>query len=118
MALLACLPAPTGGMISFDVFPEGWDKRYCLDSLDQDSFDTIHFFGNETSPVSVAQPGLSHPKSPPGQGRATPGGRTELLGDSQKTASVHQLHYTDWKAGAQSWLDTCRMSHSKAGQTW
>nr|XP_045008322.1 phosphomannomutase 1 isoform X2 [Jaculus jaculus] len=39
-----------GGMISFDVFPEGWDKRYCLDSLDQDSFDIIHFFGNETSP--------------------------------------------------------------------
>uniref|UniRef100_G3SQD9 Phosphomannomutase n=1 Tax=Loxodonta africana TaxID=9785 RepID=G3SQD9_LOXAF len=39
-----------GGMISFDVFPEGWDKRYCLDSLDQDSFDTIHFFGNETTP--------------------------------------------------------------------
>ncbi|XP_037016463.1 phosphomannomutase 1 isoform X1 [Artibeus jamaicensis] len=39
-----------GGMISFDVFPEGWDKRYCLDSLGQDSFDTIHFFGNETSP--------------------------------------------------------------------
>jgi len=45
-----CLPPPAGGMISFDVFPEGWDKRYCLDSLDQDSFDTIHFFGNETSP--------------------------------------------------------------------
>lgn len=39
-----------GGMISFDVFPEGWDKRYCLDCLDQDCFDTIHFFGNETSP--------------------------------------------------------------------
>lgn len=43
-------------MISFDVFPEGWDKRCCLDCLDQDSFDTIHFFGNETSPVSVTQP--------------------------------------------------------------
>lgn len=43
-------------MISFDVFPEGWDKRYCLDSLDEDSFDIIHFFGNETSPVSVALP--------------------------------------------------------------
>ncbi|CAO2601524.1 Phosphomannomutase 1 [Lemmus lemmus] len=40
----------TGGMISFDVFPEGWDKRYCLDILDEDSFDIIHFFGNETSP--------------------------------------------------------------------
>ncbi|XP_051016008.1 phosphomannomutase 1 isoform X2 [Acomys russatus] len=39
-----------GGMISFDVFPEGWDKRCCLDGLDEDSFDTIHFFGNETSP--------------------------------------------------------------------
>ncbi|XP_019370642.1 PREDICTED: phosphomannomutase 1 isoform X1 [Gavialis gangeticus] len=39
-----------GGMISFDVFPEGWDKRYCLDILDDESFDTIHFFGNETTP--------------------------------------------------------------------
>jgi len=48
-------------MISFDVFPEGWDKRYCLDSLDQDCFDTIHFFGNETSPVSVPQ---AQPRSP------------------------------------------------------
>ncbi|XP_064011212.1 phosphomannomutase 1 isoform X2 [Pogoniulus pusillus] len=39
-----------GGMISFDVFPEGWDKRYCLNVLDDERFDTIHFFGNETSP--------------------------------------------------------------------
>ncbi|KAH0616844.1 hypothetical protein JD844_028268 [Phrynosoma platyrhinos] len=39
-----------GGMISFDVFPEGWDKRYCLDILDEERFDIIHFFGNETSP--------------------------------------------------------------------
>ena len=61
-------------MISFDVFPEGWDKRYCLDSLDQDSFDTIHFFGNETSPVSMAQPrcfpAQITPRSRPGH-RAT-----------------------------------------------
>lgn len=41
-----------GGMISFDVFPEGWDKRYCLNVLDDERFDTIHFFGNETTPVS------------------------------------------------------------------
>lgn len=40
-------------MISFDVFPEGWDKRYCLNVLDDESFDTIHFFGNETTPVST-----------------------------------------------------------------
>ncbi|KAM9388641.1 phosphomannomutase 1 [Phaethornis superciliosus] len=39
-----------GGMISFDVFPEGWDKRYCLNVLDDERFDTIHFFGNETTP--------------------------------------------------------------------
>lgn len=55
-------------MISFDVFPEGWDKRYCLDSLDEDSFDIIHFFGNETSPVSgpAQSPSTQHLKSRPG----------------------------------------------------
>ncbi|XP_048450725.1 phosphomannomutase 1-like, partial [Rhincodon typus] len=40
-----------GGMISFDIFPEGWDKRYCLDILEKDGIKTIHFFGNETEPV-------------------------------------------------------------------
>ncbi|XP_006002016.1 phosphomannomutase 1 isoform X2 [Latimeria chalumnae] len=38
-----------GGMISFDIFPEGWDKRCCLDVLEGERFQTIHFFGNETS---------------------------------------------------------------------
>lgn len=83
-----CPPEPAGGMISFDVFPEGWDKRYCLDSLDQDNFDTIHFFGNETSPVSASAlvpPALS----PPGQAR-TQGDRTGLLGDSQRSGSAYQ----------------------------
>ncbi|XP_009573659.1 PREDICTED: phosphomannomutase 1-like, partial [Fulmarus glacialis] len=28
----------------------GWDKRYCLNILDDERFDTIHFFGNETTP--------------------------------------------------------------------
>lgn len=32
-----------GGQISFDVFPEGWDKRYCLPYVKD--FDEIHFFG-------------------------------------------------------------------------
>lgn len=82
-------PAPAGGMISFDVFPEGWDKRYCLDSLGQDSFDTIHFFGNETSPVSVAQP-RSFPLHVIPQVKArTQADRTDLLGDSQRTARTH-----------------------------
>uniref|UniRef100_A0A1A8SH86 Phosphomannomutase n=1 Tax=Nothobranchius rachovii TaxID=451742 RepID=A0A1A8SH86_9TELE len=38
-----------GGLISFDVFPEGWDKRLCLDLLENEGLDAIYFFGNETS---------------------------------------------------------------------
>ncbi|XP_014048756.1 phosphomannomutase 1 isoform X2 [Salmo salar] len=38
-----------GGVISFDVFPEGWDKRLCLDVLEGEGLDAIYFFGNETS---------------------------------------------------------------------
>ena len=32
-----------GGQISFDVFPNGWDKTYCLQFVEKD-FDVIHFF--------------------------------------------------------------------------
>ncbi|XP_072969153.1 phosphomannomutase isoform X2 [Typha angustifolia] len=35
-----------GGQISFDVFPQGWDKTYCLRYLDE--FQEIHFFGDKT----------------------------------------------------------------------
>ncbi|KAK2970264.1 hypothetical protein RJ640_000823, partial [Escallonia rubra] len=35
-----------GGQISFDVFPQGWDKTYCLKYLDD--FHEIHFFGDKT----------------------------------------------------------------------
>lgn len=41
-----------GGLISFDVFPEGWDKTLCLDLLQSEGLNTIYFFGNETSDVS------------------------------------------------------------------
>ncbi|XP_063284893.1 phosphomannomutase 2 [Pelobates fuscus] len=37
-----------GGQISFDVFPIGWDKTYCLDILDKDGFSKIYFFGDKT----------------------------------------------------------------------
>jgi phosphomannomutase len=37
-----------GGMISFDVFPEGWDKTYCLQFLSE--YDNIYFFGDKTYP--------------------------------------------------------------------
>ena len=36
-----------GGQISFDVFPVGWDKTYCLQFV-KDKFKTIHFFGDKT----------------------------------------------------------------------
>ncbi|KAB5558001.1 eukaryotic phosphomannomutase [Coniochaeta sp. 2T2.1] len=44
-----------GGKISFDVFPTGWDKTYCLQHLENEAkkpggieYTTIHFFGDKT----------------------------------------------------------------------
>jgi phosphomannomutase len=37
-----------GGQISFDVFPEGWDKTYCLRFIEDGEYDEIHFFGDKT----------------------------------------------------------------------
>lgn len=37
-----------GGQISFDVFPQGWDKTYCLQFVKE--FETVHFFGDKTFP--------------------------------------------------------------------
>ncbi|XP_019865460.1 phosphomannomutase [Aethina tumida] len=38
-----------GGQISFDVFPNGWDKTYCLQHLESEGFTEIHFFGDKTA---------------------------------------------------------------------
>ena len=37
-----------GGQISMDIFPTGWDKRFCLQYLEGD-FGKIHFYGDRTS---------------------------------------------------------------------
>ncbi|KAL2165159.1 hypothetical protein VTH06DRAFT_455 [Thermothelomyces fergusii] len=44
-----------GGQISFDVFPKGWDKTYCLQHIENEAkrpggvhYTTIHFFGDKT----------------------------------------------------------------------
>jgi phosphomannomutase len=37
-----------GGMISFDVYPKGWDKSFCLSRLQPNKFNEIHFFGDQT----------------------------------------------------------------------
>jgi phosphomannomutase len=39
-----------GGQISFDVFPVGWDKTFCLRYLTGDGFSDIHFWGDKTFP--------------------------------------------------------------------
>lgn len=57
-----------GGQISFDVFPDGWDKRYCLGIVEKDNYSTIHFFGDKTKPVSMRITAEQHNK--PGGCRA------------------------------------------------
>ncbi|GBG31489.1 Phosphomannomutase [Hondaea fermentalgiana] len=37
-----------GGQISFDVFPKGWDKTYCLQFVENEGYEEIHFFGDKT----------------------------------------------------------------------
>ena len=48
-----------GGQISFDVFPKGWDKTYCLQHVEAEAttpglsgikYDKIHFFGDKAFP--------------------------------------------------------------------
>jgi len=37
-----------GGQISFDVFPTGWDKTYCLRHVENEGFKKIYFCGDKT----------------------------------------------------------------------
>jgi phosphomannomutase len=37
-----------GGQISIDIFPQGWDKTYCLQFVS--GYQEIHFFGDKTGP--------------------------------------------------------------------
>ncbi|KIP08794.1 hypothetical protein PHLGIDRAFT_23314 [Phlebiopsis gigantea 11061_1 CR5-6] len=39
-----------GGQISFDVFPNGWDKTFCLRYVADENFEEVHFFGDKTYP--------------------------------------------------------------------
>lgn len=42
-----------GGKISFDIFPQGWDKTYALRHVEQEGFEEIHFFGDKTYKVTL-----------------------------------------------------------------
>ncbi|KAF8899612.1 phosphomannomutase [Gymnopilus junonius] len=37
-----------GGKISFDIFPNGWDKTFALGLVEDEQFEEIHFFGDKT----------------------------------------------------------------------
>ncbi|KAL1524735.1 hypothetical protein AB1Y20_019618 [Prymnesium parvum] len=52
-----------GGQISFDVFPQGWDKTYCLNYLPEEDFDEIHFFGDKTFKGGNDYEIFSHPRT-------------------------------------------------------
>ena len=43
----------TGGQMSFDVFPIGWDKTFCLQFVENQGYKEIHFFGNKTDKVAI-----------------------------------------------------------------
>ncbi|KAF8199126.1 phosphomannomutase [Pholiota molesta] len=36
------------GKISFDIFPNGWDKTFALGRVADENFEEIHFFGDKT----------------------------------------------------------------------
>jgi len=38
-----------GGQISIDCFPSGWDKTYCLQFVEGQGHQEIHFFGDKTA---------------------------------------------------------------------
>jgi len=55
LVLICSYSFSIGGQLSFDVFPDGWDKRYCLQHLENEAkvpggikYTTIHFFGDKT----------------------------------------------------------------------
>ena len=48
LSVFAC--ANTNVLGSFDVFPIGWDKTYCLRFGEGSGFKEIHFFGDKTMP--------------------------------------------------------------------
>lgn len=51
-----------GGQISFDVFPQGWDKTYCLNHIGEGEFEEIHFFGDKTFPGGNDYEIFVHPR--------------------------------------------------------
>ena len=45
-----------GGQISIQMFPIGWDKTYCLQFVENEGYQEIHFFGDKTYKVASCLP--------------------------------------------------------------
>lgn len=52
-----------GGQISFDVFPAGWDKTFCLQFLPESEFTEVHFFGDKTDLGGNDHEIFTHPRT-------------------------------------------------------
>lgn len=50
-----------GGQISVDIFPQGWDKTYCLQFV-ENKYDDIYFFGDKTLPGGNDYELFIHPR--------------------------------------------------------
>ena len=73
-----------GGQISFDVFPIGWDKTYCLQFVEPAGYKEIHFFGDKTykggNDYEIFEVGclrLRNCENEEGGGQGTGGGEVE-----------------------------------------
>ena len=51
-----------GGQISFDVFPQGWDKTFSLNYIKEGEYDEIHFFGDKTFKGGNDHEIFTHPR--------------------------------------------------------
>merc|ERR1712100_797869 len=58
-----------GGQISFDVFPRGWDKTFCLRFLPEEEFTEVHFFGDKTFEGGNDYEIYNHPRIGAAEGR-------------------------------------------------
>lgn len=52
-----------GGQIGIDCAPHGWDKTFCLQFVDPNEFDTVHFFGDKTQEGGGDHELFVHPRT-------------------------------------------------------
>ena len=52
-----------GGQISIDVYPKGWNKTYCLQFLESEGYEEIHFFGDRVTEGGNDYELYEHPKT-------------------------------------------------------